>query len=417
MRGLSLSAGARVFLFFSLGYLTSYVFRGLNIGFGPTLSAEMGLSPADLGTLTSLYFLGFALMQVPAGLMLDTWGPRRVNAGMLLVAALGTVVYGLADNVVMLMIGRLLIGAGVCVCLGATFQALAQHFPLSRLPLVNGLVMAVGGMGGVLVGAPLSWLLTHASWRMVSVGLAVTTVCVSIMLLLGAPREAARAHAPPSLGTQWRGMLALLRMPRYWRLVSLPVATSGVFFGVQSLWIRPFLGEFNGLAPAAAAWTVSLVGFAMMAGNVGLGALARRAEGAGMGLFGFGGVCQLAFMAVQVLILAQAPLPLPLLWAAYGFFGPANILVFALLAGEFPRDVLGRVTATTNLLMFLAIFACQVGVGAIIELWPEQGGAYPPEAHRAAWLALLAVQAGAAAYYYWPRRGASAEVAKGSARG
>jgi len=406
-----MSAGARVFVFFSLGYLTSYVFRGLNIGFGPYLSAEMGLSASDLGVLTSLYFLGFALMQVPAGLLLDTWGPRRVNAGMLVVAALGTVVYGVSDTVVGLMAGRLLIGAGVCVCLGATFQALAQNFPLARLPLVNGLVMAVGGLGGVLVGAPLSWLLTCTTWRMVSVGLGVTTLCVAALLLLGAPREAVRSHAPPRLREQWRGMLDLLRMPRYWRLVSLPVATAGVFFGVQSLWVRPYLIDFNGLAPAAAAWTISLLGFAMMAGNVGLGALARRMERMGLGLFGFSGLCQLGFIAVQVLIVARAPLPLPLLWAAYGVFGSACILVFALLAAEFPPELLGRIASTTNLLMFVAIFACQIGMGAILDLWPAQGGAYPPQAHRAAWLVLLALQAGAAVYYYWPRRAAVAPSA------
>jgi len=398
------SSGARVFLFFSLGYLVSYVFRGLNIGFGPTLSAEMRLSAAELGNLTSLYFLGFALMQVPAGLMLDTWGPRRVNAAMLVVAAVGTVVYGMAHSVGMLMLGRLLIGAGVCVCLAATFQALAHHFPLARLPLVNGLVMAVGGVGGVLVGAPLSGLLTLTSWRAVSIGLAGVTLCVSLSMLLGAPREAPRERAAPGWGEQWRGMMALLRMPRYWQLVSLPAITTGVFYGVQSLWVRPYLIEFNHLSSAEAAWMVSLLGIAMMAGNVGLGALARRVEGLGLGLFGFAGLCQLLFVGVQALIVADAPLPLPVLWAAYGFFGPANILVFALLAGEFPRELLGRVAATTNLLMFFAIFCCQIGVGAIVELWPTTDGVYPPQAHRGAWLVLLAAQAVAALWYYWPRR-------------
>src|SRR5690606_2118343 len=66
----SMSAGLRVFLFFSLGYLVSYLFRGVNIGFGPYLTQELNLSAADLGSLTSLYFLGFALMQLPAGLFL-----------------------------------------------------------------------------------------------------------------------------------------------------------------------------------------------------------------------------------------------------------------------------------------------------------------------------------------------------------
>src|SRR5690606_35780677 len=108
----ALSAGLRVFLVFSLGYLVSYLFRGVNIGFGPYLTQEFNLSAGDLGTLTSLYFLGFALMQIPGGLLLDTWGPRRVNALMLLLAALGTLVYGYADGLPGLMLGRLLIGAG-----------------------------------------------------------------------------------------------------------------------------------------------------------------------------------------------------------------------------------------------------------------------------------------------------------------
>jgi len=407
-----MSAGLRVFVFFSLGYLTSYVFRGLNIGFGPYITAEMQLSAADLGTLTSLYFLGFALLQIPAGLLLDTWGPRRVNAGMLVLAAVGTTVYGLADGPASLMVGRLLIGAGVCVCLGASFQALAQHFPMARLPLVNGLLMAVGGLGGVLVGSPLSWLLGHASWRAVSLGMAVFTLAVAAMLLLGAPREAVRErHARAGLGEQWRGMLALLRMPRYWQLVSLPTASAGVFYGVQSLWVRPYLIEFNQVDPATAAWLVSLVGLAMMAGNVGLGALARQAERGGLGLYGFGGLCMTLFMLMQALIVADVPLPLAVLWIGYGMFGSSNILIFALLAREFPRELLGRVASTTNLLMFTGIFLCQVGMGAIIDLWPQEGGAYPPQAHTAAWLVLLAFQAVSAAYYFWPRQRAAAPSA------
>ncbi|GAB1578011.1 MFS transporter [Bordetella petrii] len=397
-------AGLRVFLFFSLGYLVSYLFRGVNIGFGPYLTQELNLSAADLGTLTSLYFLGFALMQIPAGLFLDTWGPRRVNALMLVVAAAGTLVYGLSDSLAGLMAGRLLIGAGVCVCLGAAFQALAQTFPLARLPMINGLVMAVGGLGGVLVGSPLSWLLGRTSWQAVSIGLAFFTLAVSALIWFGAPREAARHRHPPGLAEQWRGTCALLRDGRYWRLVSLPVMTGGAFYGVQSLWVRPYLIEVNGFDAAHAAALVSLLGFAMMAGNVGLGAMARRMERLGLGLYGFGGLCMLLFLATQALIMARAPIAPEVLWACYGAFGSANILVYALLAGEFPPELLGRVASTTNLLMFLTIFLCQVGIGWVVDLWPRQGGAYPPAAHLSAWGVVLALQVAAAAWYFWPKR-------------
>ncbi|OZI46312.1 MFS transporter [Bordetella genomosp. 5] len=403
-------AGLRVFLFFSLGYLISYVFRGLNIGFGPYLTQELSLSAADLGTLTSLYFLGFALLQIPAGLMLDTWGPRRVNAAMLVVAAIGTLIYGMATTLGGLMVGRLLIGAGVCVCLGATFQALAHTFPLSRLPSINGLVMAVGGMGGVLVGSPLSELLQHTTWRTVSIGMAAATLIVAALIWFGSPRETGPARAPVTLGQQWRGTWTLLTSAHYWRLVSLPVMTGGVFYGVQSLWVRPYLIEVNGLDAVPAAWLVSLLGLAMMAGNIGLGVAARRVERMGLGLYGFGGLCMVLFLVIQLLIVLRVPLPLAALWAGYGIFGSANILVYALLAGEFPRELLGRVASTTNLLMFLMIFLCQVGVGWVVDLWPRVAGGFNADGHLAAWAVLLVAQVAAAVWYFWPRRQAVASA-------
>ena len=397
-----MSAGLRVFLFFSLGYLVSYLFRGVNIGFGPILTQELHLSASDLGTLTSLYFLGFSLMQIPAGIFLDTWGPRRVNAIMLLVAAAGTLVYGLSDSLAGLMVGRLLIGAGVCVCLGAAFQALAQTHPLSRLPMINGLVMAIGGLGGVLVGSPLSWALGYTSWQVISMGLAVVTVVVSVLIWFGAPREGTRHRQAPSLASQLRGTWALLCDARYWRLVSLPAMAGGVYYGVQSLWVRPYLTDVNGVDVEHAARLVSLLGFSMMAGNVGLGIMARRMERWGLGLYGFGGVCLLLYLLTQALIVLRAPIPLEILWVCYGVFGSANILVYALLAGEFPPELLGRVASTTNLVMFLIIFACQVGMGWVVDWWPGQGGVYPPVAHVTAWGVVLALQVIAAVWYFWP---------------
>src|SRR5580692_6981120 len=159
----------RVFLLFSAGYFVSYVFRGVNLGFAPLITHDLGLSAADLGLLTSLYFLGFAGAQIPAGVLLDHFGTRRVTAATLLFAALGIWVFGAAQSLGVMMVGRLLIGVGVSVCLGAAFKALAQHFASARLPLMNGLVMAIGGFGGVMVGSPLTWVLGFASWRSVCV--------------------------------------------------------------------------------------------------------------------------------------------------------------------------------------------------------------------------------------------------------
>jgi MFS family permease len=192
------STQLRVFLLFSAGYFVSYVFRGVNLGFAPLITHDLGLSAADLGLLTSLYFLGFAGAQIPAGVLLDHYGTRRVTAGTLLFAAAGIWVFGTAHGIGAMMLGRLLIGVGVSVCLGAAFKALAQHFEPARLPFVNGLVMAVGGLGGVVVGSPLTWVLTFASWRAVCGGLGVLTILVALALWTLAPEKREERHGTSS---------------------------------------------------------------------------------------------------------------------------------------------------------------------------------------------------------------------------
>jgi MFS family permease len=192
------------------------------------------LSATDLGLLTSLYFLGFAGAQIPAGVLLDHFGSRRVAAGMLLFAAAGAALFGVAHGLGVMMIGRLLIGVGVSVCLGAAFMALAQHFPVGRLPLVNGLVMAIGGLGGVAVGAPLTWLLGWMNWRAVCAALAVMTIVVAAAIWFGAP-DAKQVRHRGGLVSQFKGTWHIMGSRAFWKIASFSVVTQGVFYAMQSL--------------------------------------------------------------------------------------------------------------------------------------------------------------------------------------
>lgn len=393
----------RVFLLFSAGYFVSYVFRGVNLGFAPLITHELGLTAADLGLLTSLYFLGFAGAQLPAGVLLDHYGARRVTAGMLLFAALGIGVFGTAHGVGAMMAGRLLIGVGVSVCLGGAFKALAQHFPAARLPLINGLVMAVGGLGGVVVGSPLTWMLTFASWRTICLGLVVLTLFVAAMLWAFAP-EKKETHHQASLVSQFKGTWHILRSAAFWKIASFSVVTQGVFYAMQSLWVGAWLRDVSGFQSHEAAALVSVLGFAMMAGCVGFGAAARSMERRGLSLYAFCGVGMVLFVITQLLIMLRAPLPAGLLWAAYGIFGGVGILSYAVLARHFPPHLIGRANTTLTLIIFLLIFGFQIGVGAVLSLWTPVDGHYPPAAHLAAWSILVALQVASAVWYVLPSR-------------
>src|SRR5690606_19236585 len=131
--------------------------------------------------------------------------------------AAGTIVFGLAQTLPQLLLGRALIGVGVSVCLGAAFKALAQVLPIARLPLVNGFVMAVGGMGGVAVGTPLSALLESVPWRTLGIWLAGPTVFVSLMIWFGTRAPDSSPGQRTSLSEQWRGTLRILGDATFWQ--------------------------------------------------------------------------------------------------------------------------------------------------------------------------------------------------------
>ena len=83
----------RVFLPFAAGYYLSYLMRTVNAVISPDLTRELGLGAADLGLLTSTYFFAFALAQIPVGIALDRYGPRRVEALLLLLTGLGAALF------------------------------------------------------------------------------------------------------------------------------------------------------------------------------------------------------------------------------------------------------------------------------------------------------------------------------------
>jgi predicted MFS family arabinose efflux permease len=399
------STRLRVLTVFALGYFVSYLFRGVNLGFAPYLTRDLGMSATDLGTLTSLYFLGFAGAQIPVGVLLDHFGARRVTACVMLIAAAGALLFGLAHSVAAMMLGRLLIGVGLSVCLGGAFKATAQHFPVGQLTLINGIVMAVGGLGGVVVGAPLTWLLSVTNWRTVALALALFTACVAAAIWIGAPKvRDTRRQA--SVREQFAGTWHVLTHRGFWKLATFSGLTQSVFFAIQSLWVGPFLRDVVLLGAdnvaARAASLVSVLGAAFIAGNLGFGALARVLERRGVSVYLFSGVTMTLFVVVQALLALRAPVAAGLLWAAYGALGATGILTYAVLAEHFPARLIGRVNTTFTLVIFVAIFVLQVAIGAALGHWPSHDGHYPPVAHQSVWAVLILIQAVAAVWYFVP---------------
>ena len=155
----------RIFLPFALGYYLSYLLRTVNAVISPDLTGELGLSAADLGLLTSTYFFAFGLAQIPVGIALDRFGPRRVEAGLLLITGLGAVLFATGDGLPTLASGRGLIGLGVSACLMGGLKGFTLWFPREKLASMTGYIMSFGALGAVTASAPLEAMLPFIGWR------------------------------------------------------------------------------------------------------------------------------------------------------------------------------------------------------------------------------------------------------------
>ncbi len=380
----------RVFLPFAAGYFLSYLYRTINAVLSPYLVAELGLDATDLGLLTSVYFLTFAAFQLPLGMLLDRFGPRRVEATLLLFAAAGAGLFAVSSNAAELILGRGLIGLGVSACLMASFKAFVVWFPATRLPAVNGWVLAAGGLGALVATAPVEAALRLTDWRGLFVILAGLSFAVAAALLWAVPERGGGA-ASESWRAQWREVGGIFRSPVFWRIAPASVLSQASFLAIQGLWAGPWLRDVSGLDQVAAADGLFWIAAAMVAGFLGLGQLTYRLSRLGVPPLGVATGGMALFMLVQLALLTGWGPWLPL-WVLFGFFGASGVLTYAILSQSFPPALAGRVNTALNLLVFVAAFAGQWGMGAIINGWPLDGGGYADSGYRWAFGLALALQ-------------------------
>ncbi len=160
----------------AVGYFLSYLFRNVNGVVAGDIMRDLGIGADALGVLTSAYFLTFAAAQLPVGVLLDRYGPRHVQTGLLLCAAAGAGLCAVNSGFIGLLLGRALIGLGTAGGLVAGLKASAQWFPRERLTMVNGAFIMCGGLGALaatwpvefllrVVDCPPSWPWPPAPWR------------------------------------------------------------------------------------------------------------------------------------------------------------------------------------------------------------------------------------------------------------
>ncbi len=379
----------RLWLPFACGYFLSFLLRNVNAVLAPDLTREFSLSGAELGLLTSTYSLTFALAQLPGGMLLDRFGPRRVNAGLLLVAVAGCALMAMAQGFVGVTMGRALVGLGVSMCLMASVKAFSQWLPSARLPLALSLLLTMGGLGGLVATAPVGWALAFMSWRALFVVAAAALLMSSVFLFMVAP-DRRSAAAPEPLVQLLAGLRRVFVHWPFWRIAVPSMLLAGTFQAFLSVWIGPWMQDVGGYsrteAVAMVAWVAlaTTVGFALFGFVV--DALVRR----GWEPLRLFKIHMGSLIAVFAVITAGGG-DATMAWMAFFIVGTGSAVFSTLLARMFPQQLIGRASTSANMLAFAATFALQWGIGAALDLFPSSGGAHDALGFQRVCEALLAV--------------------------
>jgi MFS family permease len=384
----------RVFLPFAAGYYLSYLFRTINAVIAAPLALELGLGADDLGLLTSVYFLTFAAAQIPIGVLLDRYGPRRIQGALLVAAAAGAALFATSDNFLVLLAGRALIGLGVAAALTAGLKALVLWFPRDRLPVLNGSMVMLGALGAVTATSPAELLLASIGWRGLFGLFAAMTAGCAAMVYLVVPEAplVATSSAPVDLKKVYTD-------PHFWRVAPLSATCIGTAWALHGLWAAQWLTDVESLGRTALVWHLFIMAVAVSLGAILLGVAADRLGRRGVGPQALLGFVAIMFIAAQLGLILRWPLSSYLLWAVVAAVGAATVLSYATLAEHFPRELAGRANGLLNFFHVGGAFVLQYATGVVLQQWTPEAGHYPEIAFQTAFALNLAPQIVAGAWF------------------
>jgi len=399
-----------VFLPFALGHYLSSLLRNVNAVLAPDLLKAMALTPGQLGLLTSAFFFAFALVQLPVGIALDRYGPRKVQLALMLFAALGALLFAYGHSFAQLVLARAILGCGLGGCFMSAVKALSTWIAPNKLPSVHGYLIAVGGLGAASSTMPVRMALEYTDWRGLFVAAAVLVAASGAAIWLLAP-----AHSKPAATRVpvLASLRAVYRTPSFRSTISLILIPHAVFFGIQGLWIGRWLSDVARFPDDAVAYLLYMSMAAVIFGAIAVGMITEWAGRRGVTPIGVAGIGITLFVLVQAAFVVGYAPSFQLLSVLFTLVGTVTGIEYAIVAQSMPRELTGRAATCLNLLIFVGAFLVQAGFGLVVGCWtPDAGGHYPAAAYRVAFGVLVLLQLpGLVGYLRRWRAGRGAAVA------
>jgi sugar phosphate permease len=389
-----------VFFLLAFGYLLVYFHRLCPAVVALDMQADLKTSGALLGFLAAAYFYPYALMQIPSGLLSDSWGPRKTITVFFALAGAASIFLGVVGSLGLAILARILVGLGVAMLFVPTMKVMTNWFKTEEFARMTGILMAVGGLGAYTAARPLAWLSDMMGWRgsFVVIGAVTIMVAIAIWLLvrntpqdMGLPMVNQPAEGNPgtvkAIGLG-QGIKMVLTSGPFWYLAAWFFFSFCIFFSFAGLWGGPYLMHVYGLSKAEAGNILGMLALAMIVGSPFVSWLSDKVFRSRKKVIILASVITLGLTIPLAFFPDAMNRPsLYLLCFLLGMFNSAIVVVAFTSAKElFPVEIAGTAVGLANLFPFLGGAVAPPILGAILEVQGKTATGYSAEAYSKAFL-------------------------------
>lgn len=372
--------------FLGLAFMLSQFLRSAPAVIAPDLRSELDLSAAELSSLPAALFLGSALMQLPVGVLLDRFGPRRTIAGFLLISATGTLGISIAQTPFTLAIALFIAGCGIAPVYMGLIVMLSRWVPRDRLATASSIAVAVSGGGLLLSATPFAWASAAIGWRdalgFVGIGAAVVGVVVYFVARDRPPGVTVNEPVPETLGQTIRGIGQILGDRRLYGLAAVASIAVGSFLTTRALWTGPYLNDVFGLDLIGRGNVILALSFAWLVSALFYGPLDRLFD-TRRGVVSAGAISMALAFALLTVNNNSSVVLVTGLFVLLGLASAFTAPIFAHARSLFPDSHTGRAITAINLFIWGGVFVVQVVTGAIVNAFPaDAAGRSPVEAYQ-----------------------------------
>jgi MFS family permease len=356
----------------------------------PNLAAELNMSASEIGLLSSMFFFAFAAAQIPLGIALDRYGPKRCMLVCAAFAIAGALMFALAPTPAWLIAARVLMGLGSSCFFMAPLALYAKRLPPDRFATVTSFQFGLGTLGTLVATAPFAFAAATIGWRASFVVVAALTLAAALLIALivhGDARAAGKDSA--TLRESAAGIVAAMRTRSFWPLFAIHLVTYSSFVIVVGLWGGPYLTHVYGYSLTERGNMLLVAVVSQVAAALLWGPSDRWLDSYKIPVMA-GSLLSAATMAAAAWADPFTPGWLLLWFVAVGVTTGYLPVMVAHGKALFPPHLVGRGITLLNLGTMGGVFLSQAATGFVIDLFPPVGDGYALDAYRC----VFALQAG-----------------------